>query len=57
MKPLYTLKRDPSPNSKSLIYDFIDLDITQSYTPLGTNKQKTQAANKKYFGCGKKGYI
>ena len=41
MKPIYTLKRDLFLNSKSPIYDPIDLNITQSYMPLGTNKQKT----------------
>jgi hypothetical protein len=41
MKLLYTLKRDPSLNSRSPIYDFINLNITQFYMPLGTNKQKT----------------
>jgi hypothetical protein len=41
MKLIYTLKRDPSLNSRSPIYDLIDLNITQSYTPLGTNKRKT----------------
>ena len=35
------LKRDPSLNSRSSIYDFMDFDITQSYTPLGTNERKT----------------
>jgi hypothetical protein len=38
MKLLYTLKRDPSLNSKSPIYDFIDFNVTQSYIPLETNK-------------------
>ena len=57
MKLLYILKYNPFPNSKSLIYNFIDLNITQSYTPLGTNKQKTQAINRECFKCGKKGYI
>jgi hypothetical protein len=38
MKLLYTLKHDPSLNFKSPIYNPIDLDITQSYTPLETNK-------------------
>ena len=57
MKPIYILKRDPSPNFRSPIYNFMDLDVTQSYTPLGTNKQKTQAINRECFGCGKKGYI
>ena len=57
MKLLYTLKRDPSPNSKSLIYNPMNLNITQSYTPLKTNKQKTQAINGECFGYGKKGYI
>jgi hypothetical protein len=38
MKLLYTLKRNPSLNSKSPIYNPIDLNITQSYTPLETNK-------------------
>jgi hypothetical protein len=38
MKLLYTLKCDPSLNSKSPIYNPIDLNITQSYTPLGINK-------------------
>ena len=35
----------------------MDFNITQSYTPLGTNKQKTWAANEECFKCGKKGYI
>ena len=30
-----------SPNPKSPIYNFMDLNITQSYIPLGTNKRKT----------------
>jgi hypothetical protein len=41
MKLLYTLKRDPSLNSRSPIYDPMDLNVTQSYAPLGTNEQKT----------------
>jgi hypothetical protein len=41
MKLLYTLKCDPSLNSKSPIYNPMDFNITQSYMPLGTNKQKT----------------
>ena len=57
MKPIYILKRDPSLNSKSPIYDPIDLDITQSYTPLGTNKGKTRAVNGECFKYSKKGYI
>ena len=57
MEPIYTLKRDPSPNSRSPTYNPMDLDITRSYTPLGTNKQKTQAANREYFKYSKKGYI
>ena len=57
MKLLYTLKRDPSPNSKSPTYDLMDLNVTQSYTLLGTNERKTQATNKEYFGYSKKGYI
>ena len=40
MKLIYILKRDPSPNSKSPIYNPIDLNITQSYTPLGTKPFK-----------------
>ena len=35
----------------------MDFDITQSYTPLGTNKQKTQAVNRECFRYGKKGHI
>jgi hypothetical protein len=38
MKLLYNLKHDPSLNFKSLIYNPIDLDVTQFYTPLETNK-------------------
>ena len=57
MKLIYTLKRDPSPNSKSPIYNPIDFDITQSYRPLGINKRKTQAANGECFRYSKKGYI
>ena len=57
MKPLYTLKRDLSLNSKSPIYNPMDLNITQSYALLGTNKQKTQAANGECFGYSKKGHI
>ena len=41
MKLTYTLKHDLSLNFKSPTYNPIDLDITQSYIPLGTNKQKT----------------
>ena len=57
MKPLYTLKRDLFLNSKSPIYNPIDLNITQFYTPLGTNERKTQAANRECFRYNKKGYI
>ena len=35
----------------------MDLNITQSYTPLGTNKRKTRAANGEYFKYSKKSYI
>jgi len=38
MKPVYTLKRDPSLKPKSPIYNPIDLNAAQSYIPLGTNK-------------------
>jgi hypothetical protein len=38
MKLLYTLKHDLSLNSKNPIYNLIDFNITQSYTPLGINK-------------------
>jgi hypothetical protein len=38
MKPLYTLKHDPSLNFRSPIYNLIDFNVTQSYTPLGINK-------------------
>ena len=55
MKP--TLKCNPSPNSRSPIYNFMDLDITRSYTPLKINKQKTQAVNGECFKYSKKGYI
>ena len=41
MKLLYILKHDLFLNFKSPIYNPIDLNITQSYTPLGTNKRKT----------------
>ena len=41
MKPLYTLKRNLSPNSKSPIYNPMDLNITRFYAPLGINKRKT----------------
>ena len=41
MKLIYTLKYDLSPNFKSPIYNPMDLNITQSYTPLGTNEQRT----------------
>jgi hypothetical protein len=57
MKLLYTLKYNPSLNSRSPIYNPMDLNITQSYIPLGTNKQKTQATNREYFKYSKKGYI
>ena len=57
MKLLYTIKYNPSPNSKSPTYNFMDLNITQSYIPLGTNKRKTQAINRECFGCNKKGHI
>ena len=57
MKLIYILKRDPSLNSKSPIYNLMDLDITQSYTPLGTNERKTQAINGECFRYGKKGHI
>ena len=56
-KPSYTPKRDPSPNSRSPTYDPMDLDVTRSYAPLGTNERKTRAANGECFGCGKKGHI
>jgi hypothetical protein len=39
------------------MYNLINLNITQFYTPLGTNKWKTQAANRECFKCGKKGHI
>ena len=54
---MYTLKRDPSLRPKSPIYNPIDLNATRSYIPLGTNKQKTQAVNRKCFKYSKKGYI
>jgi len=54
MKPIYTLKRDPSPKPT---HDPIDLDATRSYAPLGTNERRTQAANRECFRCGRKGYI
>ena len=57
MKLIYTLKCNPSLNSKSPIYDPMDLNITQSYVPLGINERKTQAANRECFGYSKKGYI
>jgi hypothetical protein len=38
MKLLYILKYDPSLNSKSPIYDFMDFNVTQFYTLLGINK-------------------
>ena len=57
MKLIYTLKHNPSLNSKSSIYNPMDLNITQSYTPLGTNKWKTQAVNRECFKYNKKGYI
>ena len=38
MKPLYTLKYNPSLNFKSPIYNPMDLDVTQFYTLLGINK-------------------
>jgi hypothetical protein len=38
MKPLYTLKCNLSLNFKSPIYNPMDLNITQSYTPLRINK-------------------
>ena len=38
MKLVYTLKRDPSLRPKSPIYNPIDLNATQFYTPLGTDK-------------------
>jgi hypothetical protein len=38
MKLLYTLKCDLSLNFKSPIYNPMDFNITQSYTPLETNK-------------------
>ena len=57
MKLLYTLKCDLFLNSKSPIYNPMDFNITQSYIPLGTNKWKTQAANREYFGYSKKGHI
>ena len=57
MKLIYTLKHDLFPNSKSPIYNPMDLNITQFYTPLRTNEQKTQAINGECFRCGKKGYI
>ena len=57
MKLIYTLKHNPSLNFKSPIYNPMDLNVTQSYIPLGTNKRKTQAANRECFGYSKKGYI
>ena len=57
MKLLYTLKHNPSPNSRSPIYNPIDLNVTQSYIPLKTNEQKTQAVNRECFKYSKKGYI
>ena len=57
MKPIYTLKCNPSLNFRSPTYNPMDFNITQSYAPLGTNKQKTQAVNRECFRCGKKGYI
>ena len=41
MKLLYILKYNLSLNSKSPIYNPMDLNITQFYILLGTNKQKT----------------
>ena len=49
MKLIYTPKHNLFLNFKSPIYNPIDLNITQSYTPLGTNKQKTQAINGECF--------
>ena len=57
MKLIYTLKHDLFLNSKSLIYNPMDFNITQSYTFLEINKQKTQAVNRECFKYGKKGYI
>ena len=57
MKLLYTLKHNPFLNSKSPIYNPMDLNITQFYVLLGTNKQKTQAINREYFKYSKKSYI
>ena len=56
MKLLYTLKRNLSLNSKSPMYNFMDLDITQSYTHLGFNKQKTCGTNGEFVGYSIKGY-
>ena len=57
MKLVYALKHNPSPRPKSPIYNPIDLNTTQFYAPLGTNKQRTWAINREYFGYGKKKYI
>ena len=57
MKLIYTLKCDSSLNSRSPTYNPMDFNITQSYIPLGTNKQKTQAVNRECFRYSKKGYI
>ena len=57
MKLIYTLKHNSSPNFRSPIYNPMDFNVTQSYMPLGTNKQKTQATNREYFRYSKKGYI
>ena len=40
MKLIYILKCNLFLRPKSPIYNPIDLNITQSYTPLGTNGQK-----------------
>ena len=57
MKLIYTLKYDLLPNPKNPIYNPMDLNITQSYIPLETNKQKTRAINGECFKYSKKGYI
>ena len=57
MKLIYILKYGLSLNSKSPIYNSMDFNITQSYTPLGTNERKTWATNGEYFKYGKMGYI
>ena len=51
MKPIYTLKRDPSLKP---MYDPMDLNATRSYAPLETDERRTRAINGECFGYSRK---